>query len=1030
MTTASPPAFNVDPAPAPHSSVSERAERLGRLRKALEHAAHYLPAQGPIKVFIHHNTLHAFEDLPFDAGVQAGAKLFGCQPYLAEDRYREMLATGRIQHADLFVALLDVQGERADDLLGFMGTRFHFRLAMLQHPLRVAPAAELRWFVAETDALTRMRDDAPPEVRERFLRETRHWVLRDLRGKPEATPTCLHDVFERFGRATLESWSDHKWEAFSLQALWRICRAGVHGLKAHAGPPAPGTRHHELLREATGSDCDQLVHELLIPFCSAYLDQGYSHWPLPERDAGLFHSFAAVYGREGNLHQAWLEDLSTELARITQAGISPEESILESLELLGVEPSEWESFVTSTLLALRGWAGMIRQVEIRRDSVAHPIPEGSLGELLAVRLILDRLAAAWVAKETLGYDGPLADLRRVVRATGSKPGTSGVEQRAFQVFQLAQALGWLPQHLASLSKREWIDLVLEIEDFPAIKRRQVWHAAFERRHRVQTLDAIALHSRRPAARVPQPRFQVICCLDEREESFRRHLEEVAPEVETFGAAGFFNIPIYYRGAADAHYVPLCPIVIKPQHWVEEDVCYTHDEAHATRARFRRALGMASHQMHRSSLTAAGGALLTAGLGALASIPLVARVLFPRLTARIRSLAGSMVEPPPQTRLELERSQPTPGPEAGQVGFTLDEMANMGERLLRDIGLTSSFARIVVALGHGSNSLNNPHISAYNCGACGGGCGGPNGRSLAHILNDPRIRERLKQRGLVIPDDTIFIGGWHNTCNDYVNYFDLDRLPKSHKAEFDRVRREIEEACDRNAHERCRRFISAPLNMSFPAARRHVEARSEDLAQTRPECGHASNALCIVARRSRTRGLYLDRRAFLTSYDPTQDDEQTSTLVRLLSAAVPVCAGINLEYYFSYVDNVGYGCGTKLPHNVTSLLGVMEGMTSDLRPGLPWQMVEIHDPVRLLFIIETTPQKMDSLLDRFPAIGKLCRNGWVQVATLDPDSTAIHVLKNGRFEPYRPESTELPKVAASVDWYRGWRENLGYAQIET
>ena len=70
--------------------------------------------------------------------------------------------------------------------------------------------------------------------------------------------------------------------------------------------------------------------------------------------------------------------------------------------------------------------------------------------------------------------------------------------------------------------------------------------------------------------------------------------------------------------------------------------------------------------------------------------------------------------------------------------------------------------------------------------------------------------------------------------------------------------------------------------------------------------------------------------------------------------MPVCAGISLEYYFSYVDNEGYGCGTKLPHNITGLIGVMNGHASDLRTGLPLQMVEVHEPVRILFVIETTP----------------------------------------------------------------------------
>src|SRR5262249_45445030 len=147
----------------------------------------------------------------------------------------------------------------------------------------------------------------------------------------------------------------------------------------------------------------------------------------------------------------------------------------------------------------------------------------------------------------------------------------------------------------------------------------------------------------------------------------------------------------------------------------------------------------------------------------------------------------------------------------------------------------------------------------------------------------------------------------------------------------------------NAHERCRRFMSAPLTLTFEAARRHVEARAADLAQTRPELGHATNALSIVARRKWTRGLFLDRRAFLTSYDPTKAMAE-AVLERTLQAFFPVCGGINLEYYFPHVDSYGYGCATKLPHNVTALLGVMDGAASDLRTGLPWQMVEIHEPV--------------------------------------------------------------------------------------
>jgi uncharacterized protein YbcC (UPF0753/DUF2309 family) len=175
---------------------------------------------------------------------------------------------------------------------------------------------------------------------------------------------------------------------------------------------------------------------------------------------------------------------------------------------------------------------------------------------------------------------------------------------------------------------------------------------------------------------------------------------------------------------------------------------------------------------------------------------------------------------------------------------------------------------------------------------------------------------------------------------------------------------------------------------------------------------------------------MDRRTFLMSYDPTRDDASSTALKRVLGAVVPVCGGINLEYYFSYVDNVGFGCGSKLPHNVTSLLGVMDGAASDLRTGLPWQMVEIHEPMRLLLIVETVPEALDRIMDDHPGIGGIFRNGWIQLATLNPNSNEMHVLRGDRFEVYCPESTALPSVKSSMDWYRGWRDNLGYAAIDS
>jgi hypothetical protein len=80
-------------------------------------------------------------------------------------------------------------------------------------------------------------------------------------------------------------------------------------------------------------------------------------------------------------------------------------------------------------------------------------------------------------------------------------------------------------------------------------------------------------------------------------------------------------------------------------------------------------------------------------------------------------------------------------------------------------------------------------------------------------------------------------------------------------------------------------------------------------------------------------------------------------------------------------------------------------------------------------VESTPQIVEMLLAINPEIARPCVNGWVQLATLDPYSSHIHVLEGRRFVPYEAESTDLPEVGSSADWYRGRRDHLPYAAIE-
>jgi uncharacterized protein YbcC (UPF0753/DUF2309 family) len=736
---------------------------------------------------------------------------------------------------------------------------------------------------------------------------------------------------------------------------------------------------------------------------------------MPERGRGIHSCFLEIY--DTSLAAScgpWARTLPHMAADDRAAGRSELTSIEHSLAELGVASDACTDYLTATLLALRGWAGMVRQIEERPDRVPARDLSVTLAGFLAVRLLFERAALAHAAQQR-SLDRPLSDLGGHLRSLVPHPAPPMTTERAWPLFHVAQLCGldasiveqWTADHVAALES--------ELRLLNGVRRRRILHQAFERTIRHRLYDALIRHA--PHERPVSPVFQAVFCLDEREESFRRHLEEVEPACETFSTAGFFNVAMYHQSASDAHPRPLCPVAIRPEHYVPEIEQDADRLAGRSRRLQRRAAGFLGYNVHLGSRLPVRGAVLMTALGWLALIPLVLRVVFPWLASRWSHVQETSITPT-RTRLRLDREDTAP-PLGTYAGFTVREMADIVRRVLTDIGISDRLSPLVLVVGHGSISLNNPHESAHDCGACGGGRGGPNARALSQMANDPRVRKLLADEGTPIATSTWFIGAERNTCNNMVTFFDEDLVPTECRPLFERAKDAIETARRREAHERCRRFDAVPRWYPPLAALAHVQGRAADLAQPRPEYGHATNAFCIIGRRTRTRGLFLDRRAFLVSYDPTTDPDD-AIVARIMAAVVPVVAGISLEYYFSYVDPAGYGSGTKLPHNVTSLLGVMDGAQSDLRTGLPWQMVEIHEPTRLAMVVEGSPDRVARAVHANPAIEQLVRNRWIWLACLDAGSGALWEFRSTGFVPHRPEHA-LPVVTGeSANWYQGKR----------
>ena len=331
-------------------------------------------------------------------------------------------------------------------------------------------------------------------------------------------------------------------------------------------------------------------------------------------------------------------------------------------------------------------------------------------------------------------------------------------------------------------------------------------------------------------------------------------------------------------------------------------------------------------------------------------------------------------------------RPAPAPHV-VGGLTAEQKANTAAAVLRAMSLTTNHARLILLLGHGAQVTNNPHESAYHCGACAGQTGEVSSRVLATLLNDPETRAGLPALGINLPEDTLFMAGLHDTVTDDVTFYrEVD--DSQHKDDIKQVQAWLRAAGNVARAERAIRLPNATAQT--------IASRAVNWAEIRPEWGLAGCAGFVAAPRGVTAGADLQGRTFLHNYD-WKEDKDFETLELILTAPVVVASWINLQYYGSAVAPEAFGGGNKLIHNVVGGLGVVQGNGGILRPGLPWQTIHdgaklMHEPLRLTVMVEAPQEAITDVLDRHPDVRALFDNGWLHLFALDNGQVT------GRYRP--------------------------------
>jgi len=680
----------------------------------------------------------------------------------------------------------------------------------------------------------------------------------------------------------------------------------------------------------TGADWVHLATERISAWAASYFDRGQAAWRAGADRQGAFAAWRDEATIDRTPDVMGLAGFRAVVRSLPQDHL---DAAAHATAILGIRPGDLTAYLHALLMQVGGWAAHCARLGF--EASLHGQEDHTMAEFGAI---------------ALGWELALLE---------TLPDRGIVE-------------GWARER----DRADWSGAGSD----PTLAAALLLQEALDRSEQERLIASLGSGADGSIVECGHPDTQAAFCIDVRSEVFRRHLEASDDGIQTVGFAGFFGLPIDYVPIAHERGEAHLPVLLTPAHTVTETVRHRHLLDGAIR---RRRL---SHHVHRAWKSFKMGAISCfsfVGPVGLLYLPKLftdsAGRTRPTRRADVEGLSREMAD----DRVPSLTVGASPG---GPTGIEVDARIALAEGLLLGTSLNGRLAPLVLLVGHGASTVNNPYQTALHCGACGGNTGEANARVAAMILNDPDVRAGLAQRGLEVPAHTWFLAALHDTTTDEITLFDRELVPSHLIDRLGRLESSLSAAGRAARRERSLR-LNLPEGVDVDSA---VFGRSTDWAQIRPEWGLAGCRSFIAAPRHRTIGVDLGGTAFLHSYD-WRCDEGFGVLELILTAPVVVASWISLQYYASTVDPHLFGSGNKTLHNVVGRLGVLEGNGGDLRIGLPWQSVHDgrglqHDPLRLNVVVEAPTAAIDEILAHNRHVADLFDHGWIHLLVMDDDGT--------------------------------------------